>query len=76
LSDSRLQHVVLMHFPTQPTADEDAELRSIVAGWNGVIDELLVCRFDSDLTGVRTRGYQYLLFTEVRDRAAERQGEA
>lgn len=64
---TRLQHVVLLKFATDLDEDEDAELRAIVAGWHGVIDELLVYRFGSDLTGARTRGYQYLLLTEVRD---------
>src|SRR4051794_23411864 len=70
MTRSRLQHVVLMRFPADLSPEEDAELRATVAGWRGVIDELLVCRFGSDLTGARTRGYQYLLFTEVRDQEA------
>jgi hypothetical protein len=64
---SRLQHIVLMQFPGDLDADEDAELRRIVRSLPSAIEELLVCRFGSDLTGARTRGYQYLLFTELRD---------
>jgi hypothetical protein len=66
----RLQHIVLMRFPTELTATEDVELRGIVASLIDPIDALLTCRFDSDLTGSRTQGYQYLLYTEVRDTEA------
>ncbi len=64
---SRLQHVVLMKFPSELGAAEDAELRGIVLSLPDEIDELLACRFGSDLNGSRTQGYHYLLFTEFRD---------
>lgn len=68
-SDSRprLQHVVLMRFPVDLDRRDDAELRGIVLSLPSEIDELLACRFGSDLDGSRTRGYQYLLFTEFAD---------
>jgi stress responsive alpha/beta barrel protein len=66
----RLQHVVLMRFPSDLDRHDDADLRGIVLSLPGEIDELLACRFGSDLDGSRTRGYQYLLFTEFADNAA------
>ncbi len=64
---TRLQHVVLMRFPTALGGGEDAELREIVLSLARQIEEVLACRFGSDLTGTRTDGYHYLLFTEFRD---------
>lgn len=63
-SRSRLLHVVLMRFPSALDAAQDAELRRIVLSLPSEIDDLLTCRFGSDLTGSRTDGYQYLLHTE------------
>ena len=62
-----LQHIVLMKFPTGLTADEDATLRSMVASWPEEIGTMTELRFGGDLTGDRTRGYQYLLVTVFRD---------
>jgi hypothetical protein len=67
---SRLQHVVLMHFPVGLDQAADAELRRIVLALPSEIDELLACRFGSALDESRARGYQYLLFTEVADSAS------
>lgn len=67
---SRLQHVVLMKFPAALGTSDDAELRAIVLSLGAAIEELLVCRFGSDLTGSRSLGYHYLLFTEFRDTEA------
>lgn len=66
----RLQHVVLMMFPTDLEPADDNELRTIVLSLPGQIDQLLACRFGSDLDGSRTQGYHYLLFTEFQDPAA------
>jgi len=66
----RRQHVVLMRFPADLAASEDAELRRIVLSLPGEIEGVLACRFGSDLTGSRTQGYHYLLFTEFRDKEA------
>jgi stress responsive alpha/beta barrel protein len=64
---TRLQHIVLMKYPTELTPAEDAELRGIVLSLPGDIDELLACRFGSAMDLSRTQGYQYLLLTEFRD---------
>lgn len=68
--ETRLQHVVLLKFPLELSSADDAELRAIVLSLSKAIAELLVCRFGSDLTGSRTQGYHYLLFTEFRDAEA------
>lgn len=60
---SRLQHVVLFSFPSDLSASEDAEMRALVASFPAEIGTMTECRIGSDLTGERTRGYQYLLFT-------------
>jgi hypothetical protein len=64
---TRLQHVVLMKYRAALSADEDAELRGIVWSLPGQIEELRACHFGPDLTGARTQGYHYLLYTELRD---------
>jgi len=59
-----LQHVVLFSFPA-PLSDEDAAaMRGMIAGWPASIGLMSSCRFGTDLTGARTRGYQYLLYME------------
>jgi hypothetical protein len=62
-SGARLQHIVLFGFPRDLSPDEDAELRALVASFPSEIGTMTECRIGSDLTGERTRGYQYLLFT-------------
>ncbi|HEY7043817.1 MAG TPA: Dabb family protein [Nocardioidaceae bacterium] len=62
-----LQHVVLMKFPTALSAAEDAKLRSMVASWPSEIGTMTELRFGGDLTGDRSRGYQYLLLTVFPD---------
>jgi Stress responsive A/B Barrel Domain len=63
----RLQHVVLLDFPEPLTDREDAELRAMVASWPEKIGTMSECRIGSDLTGARTRGYDYLLLTVFPD---------
>ena len=65
-----LQHVVLFSFPRALTRDEAADMRAMVASWPGEIGLMTKCRFGTDLTGARTRGYGYLLYTEFPDVAA------
>ena len=65
-----LQHVVLFSFPTDLSAEDDAEMRRQVASWATDIGGVDRLRFGTDLTGARTRGYQYLLHTEFADEAA------
>jgi hypothetical protein len=60
-SPTRLQHVVLMSFPDELTDEEDAELRAMVLSWPREIGTMSEARIGTDLTGTRTRGYQYLL---------------
>jgi hypothetical protein len=62
-----LQHVVLFSFPTDLDAGDAAEMRRQIESWPGVIPGIRALRFGSDLTGERTRGYQYLLFMEFDD---------
>lgn len=64
-----LQHVVLFSFPTDLTAEDDREMRRQVASWATEIATMSRLRFGRDLTGARTRGYQYLLYTEFADEA-------
>jgi hypothetical protein len=62
-----LQHVVLFSFPRPLSADEEAEMRAMVASWPDKIGLMDKCRFGTDLTGERARGYTYLLYTEFPD---------
>jgi len=62
-----LQHIVLFSFPGELTADEAAQMRDMVARWPKEIALLSKCRFGTDLTQARTRGYKYLLYTEFPD---------
>ena len=65
-----LQHIVLFSFPRELTEAEAAEMRDMVASWPSEIGLMSKCRFGTDLTGARTRGYGYLLYTEFPDVAA------
>jgi len=62
-----LQHIVLFSFPRELTEDEAAQMRGMVASWPSEIGLMTKCRFGTDLTGARTRGYGYLLYTEFPD---------
>jgi hypothetical protein len=66
-SQPPLQHIVLMKFPAPLSVEEDARLRSMVACWPEEIGTMTELRFGGDLTGERTRGYQYLLVTTFPD---------
>jgi hypothetical protein len=65
-----LQHIVLFSFPADLSAQDDDEMRRQVASWAAEIGTMGRLRFGKDLTGARTRGYQYLLYTEFTDTAA------
>lgn len=65
-----LQHIVLFSFPDDLTPGDDAEMRRQVASWHKGIGTMGRLRFGKDITGARTRGYQYLLYTEFEDEAA------
>ncbi len=62
-----VQHIVLFSFPRELTEDEAADMRSMVAAWPKEIGLMGKCRFGTDLTKTRTRGYEYLLYTEFAD---------
>ena len=62
-----LQHIVLFSFPEDLSADDDATIRGLVASWATEIATMGRLRFGRDVTGARTRGYQYLLYTEFAD---------
>ena len=59
-----VQHIVLFSFPRELSAEEAADMRAMVASWPKEIGLMTRCRFGTDLTGVRSRGYPYLLYTE------------
>jgi len=59
-----VQHIVLFSFPRELSAAEAADMRAMVASWPKEIGLMTKCRFGTDLTGARTRGYPYLLYTE------------
>lgn len=65
-----LQHVVLLRFPRALEAAEEAEMRAAVADFPKRVGELTRLRFGQDLTGTRTDGYQFLLFSEFPDEAS------
>ena len=62
-----LQHIVLFSFPRELSEDEAEQMRAMVASWPGEIGLMTKCRFGTDLTGARTLGYNYLLYTEFPD---------
>jgi Stress responsive A/B Barrel Domain len=65
-----VQHIVLFSFPRELSEDEAAQMRGMIASWPREIGLMTRCRFGTDLTGARTRGYGYLLYTEFPDLAA------
>ncbi len=62
-----LQHIVLFSFPRELSDGEAAQMRDMVASWPKEIGLMGKCRFGTDLTKARTRGYEYLLYTEFAD---------
>jgi Stress responsive A/B Barrel Domain len=62
-----VQHIVLFSFPRELSEGEAADMRAMVASWPREIGLMGKCRFGTDLTGARTRGYPYLLYTEFPD---------
>jgi hypothetical protein len=63
-----LQHIVLFSFPARPLRpEEESELRAMVASWPAEIGLMTKCRLGTDITGARTRGYSFLLYTEFPD---------
>lgn len=56
-----------MSFPTDLSEAEDAALRAMVGSWPTEIGTMSAARVGRDLTGERSRGYQYLLYTVFPD---------
>jgi hypothetical protein len=62
-----LQHIVLFSFPRELGEDEVAQMWDMVGSWPKEIGLMTKCRLGGDLTGARTQGYGYLLYTEFSD---------
>jgi hypothetical protein len=62
-----LQHVVLFSFPEDLGPEDDAEMRRLVAAWPDAIGGMTSVRLGRSIDEARTRGYQYLLYTEFPD---------
>lgn len=65
-----LQHVVLFRFGRALGAGEEEEMRAAVAGFPQRVGEATRLRLGQDLTGARTDGYQYLLYSVFPDEAS------
>ena len=65
-----LQHVVLFSFPQDLDAEDWAEMQRHVRSWPGEIGGIDTIRLGPSINTERTRGYQYLLYTEFVDEAA------
>lgn len=64
---SRLQHVVLISFPNDVTDEQGSELTAMIFACAREICPMEECRIGADLTGERTRGYDFLLYTVFPD---------
>ena len=62
-----LQHIVLFSFPRELSEDEVAQMWQMVGSWPKEIGLMTKCRLGTDITGARTQGYGYLLYTEFPD---------
>ena len=62
-----LQHVVLFSFPQDLTDDDWADMQRQVRSWPADIGGIDAIRFGPSINTERTRGYQYLLYTEFAD---------
>jgi hypothetical protein len=67
-----LQHVVLFSFPTDLSAEDWADMQRQVRSWPSEIGGIDTIRLGPSINTERTRGYQYLLFTEFADEVALR----
>lgn len=65
-----LQHIVLFSFPADLSDEDDRDMRRQVSSWADEIATIERLRFGKDITGARSRGYQYLLYSEFEDEAA------
>ncbi len=62
-----LQHIVLFSFPEDLGPEDDAEMRRHVESWPSEIGGMTSIRLGRSINEDRTRGYQYLLYTEFPD---------
>ena len=62
-----LQHVVLFSFPTELSDDDWADMQRQVRSWPAEIGGIDAIRLGPSINTERTRGYQYLLYTEFTD---------
>lgn len=62
-----LQHIVLFSFPSDLSAADWAEMRAHVRSWPTEIGGIDRVRIGPSINVERTRGYQYLLYTEFAD---------
>lgn len=62
-----LQHVVLFSFPEELSDEDWAEMQRQVRSWPTEIGGIETIRLGPSINSERTRGYQYLLFTEFAD---------
>lgn len=65
-----LQHVVLFSFPSDLIEEDWAEMRRQVRSWPSEIGGIDRIRLGPSINTERTRGYQYLLYTEFADEDA------
>jgi len=65
-----LQHIVLFSFPQDLDDVAEAEMRRMVAAWPQAIGEMTAVRFGRSINDERTRGHQFLLYTEFPDVAS------
>jgi hypothetical protein len=70
MSSTQFQHVVLMRFPEPLDEASEAWMTSVIEGWSQTIGTLVECRVGADLTGERSQGWHYLLYTVFADREA------
>ena len=62
-----LQHIVLFSFPEDLAPEDAVEMRRHVEAWPEAIGGMTSIRFGRSMSEERTRGYQYLLYTEFPD---------
>jgi hypothetical protein len=62
-----LQHIVLFRFPQDLSLEDDAGMRRSVESWPAEIGGMTSIRLGRSINEERTRGHQYLLYTEFPD---------
>src|SRR5207248_11626122 len=60
-------HIGMVSAPRGLSAAGQAPMRAMLACWPAAIGLMTKCPFGTDITGARTRGYRYLLYTELPD---------